>query len=239
MKNIFDDLKKHNIFHFGSYISGSQYLNAYKLIRKYAEPESLILDWGAGSGHFSFFLLNQGHKVDAFTIENECKLSDHLKKTYPDKYRILLHQDPLAALPFDDQSFDIVVSIGVLEHVSDTNHDEIQSLKQIRRVLKPNGVFICYHFPNKYSWIEAITKYLNSKYNHNYKYTTKDITELNEKSKMELLEYGRYGIMPRNSFRVIPNNLLITTIYNSFDYLLSKLLNPFCQNYYFVSRQTE
>jgi ubiquinone/menaquinone biosynthesis C-methylase UbiE len=238
-KNIFNDLKKHKIFHFGSYISGSQYLIAYRLVSKYAKPESLVLDWGTGSGHFSFFLLSKGYKVNAFTIENECKLAYHLQNKYPFKYKILLNQDPLAPLPYADETFDIVVSIGVLEHVRDTNNYEIQSLHEIRRVLKPNGIFICYHFPNKYSLIEAITKHLNSKYNHDYKYTAKAIKELNEKSNMELLEYGRYGIMPRNSLRAIPNNLLLTRIFNSFDYLLSKLLNPFCQNYYFVSRKTE
>jgi len=239
VKNIFDELKKNNIYHFGSYTSGSQYLYAYRLVGKYAKPGLKVLDWGTGSGHFSFFLLSQGYKVDAFTIEIECNLADHLEKIYPGNYNLHLNQDPLAPLPFDDKTFDMVVSIGVLEHVRDTNNNEIQSLNEIRRILKPQGIFVCYHFPNKYSWIEALTKHINSKYNHDYKYTAQDIKEMNKKCNMKLLEHGRYGIMPRNSFRGILNNLFITTIYNSFDYLFSKLLNPFCQNYYFVSRKPD
>ena len=101
---------------------GSQYFIAYRLVSKYAKPESLVLDWGTGSGHFSFFLLSKGYKVNAFTIENECKLAYHLQNKYPYKYKILLNQDPLAPLPYADETFDIVVSIGVLEHVRDTNN---------------------------------------------------------------------------------------------------------------------
>ena len=238
-KNIFDELNKHKIFHFGSYISGSQYLKAYNLVKKYTKPESTVLDWGTGSGHFSYFLLKQGFNVNAFTIEKESNLSAYLSTTFPGKYRILLNQDPLAALPFEDQTFDTVVSIGVLEHVRDTNNYEVNSLNEIRRILKPKGIFVCYHFPNKYSWIEAITKHLNSKYNHDFKYTPADIKKLNEKCNMQLIETGRYGMLPRNSFRVFPNNVLLTKFFNATDNFLSALLNPFCQNNYFVARRNE
>lgn len=238
-KNIFDELNKHKIFHFGSYISGSQYIKAYSLVKKYTMPGWIVLDWGTGSGHFSYFLLKQGFNVNAFTIEKESNLSEYLSTTFPGMYRILLNQDPLADLPFKDQTFDSVVSIGVLEHVRDTNNNEVNALNEIRRILKPNGIFVCYHFPNKYSWIEAITKHLDSKHNHDFKYTTSDIKKLNEKCNMQLLETGRYGILPRNTFRVFPNNILLTKFFNAADNLLSALLNPFCQNHYFVARKNE
>lgn len=238
-KNIFNDLKKLNIYHFGSYLSASQYLLAYELVNKYLKPNSKALDWGTGSGHFSLFLLKQGYEVDAFTIEKECNLEEYLSKSFPQSYRIAKDQNPLSSLPFEDQSFDLVVSIGVLEHVRETNNNEINSLNEIRRVLKPEGIFICYHFPNKFSWIEAITKHLDSKHNHNFKYTSKDIIALNSECQIRLLDFRRYGILPRNSLRVLPNNLVLTKIINFTDTLLSILLNPFCQNYYFVSRKTD
>ncbi|MBQ4132690.1 MAG: methyltransferase domain-containing protein [Desulfovibrionaceae bacterium] len=45
-------------------------------------------------------------------------------------------------------------SIGVFEHVHETGGDQLASLKEISRVLKPEGFFLCFHLPNKYSWVE-------------------------------------------------------------------------------------
>jgi ubiquinone/menaquinone biosynthesis C-methylase UbiE len=239
-QNIFDELRAKGIFHFASYVSASQYSMAYDLVRKYGKEGLAALDWGTGSGHFSYFLLSQGFTVTAFTIERECYLSESLQNSYKEKYRPLVDQHPKRSLPFDDESFDLVVSIGVLEHVRDTNNTEIDSLSEIRRVLKPDGIFICYHFPNKYSWIEALTKHLSSKYNHNFKYSRNDIVAMTATCKLQLLEYKRYGIMPRNSFRFVPNNKLLTQLFNVADSTLSTLLNIFCQNQYFVAqKQTE
>lgn len=236
-KNIFDELKNKGIYHFASYISSSQYSKAYDLVRKYGTEKLNVLDWGTGSGHFSYFLLSQGYNVTAFTIEQQSFLADSLINIYKEKYKLLLDQKPTNPLPFDDESFDLVVSIGVLEHVRETNNTEINSLSEIRRVLKPNGIFICYHFPNKYSWIESITKHLSSKHNHIYKYTNNDIREITGTCKLQLLEVKRYGIMPRNTFRFVPNSKLLTHIFNFVDSTLSVILSPLCQNYYFVAKK--
>jgi ubiquinone/menaquinone biosynthesis C-methylase UbiE len=236
-KNIFNELKIKGIYHFSSYISASQYSKAYDLVKKYGKGELNVLDWGTGSGHFSYFLLSQGFNVTAFTIEQECYLSDSLQNSYKKKYKLLLDQNPTKSLPFNDECFDLVVSIGVLEHVRETNNTEINSLSEIRRVLKPNGIFICYHFPNKYSWIESLTKHLSSKYNHSFKYSYNDIIKMTATCKLQLLEVKRYGIMPRNTFRFVPNNKLLTHLFNFVDSTLSTLLNPFCQNYYFVAKK--
>jgi hypothetical protein len=55
--------------------------------------------------------------------------------------------------------------------------------------------------------------------------------------KLQLLEVKRYGIMPRNTFRFVPNNKLLTHLFNFVDSTLSILLSPFCQNYYFVAKR--
>lgn len=238
-KNIFDKLNSKEIFHFRSYISGSQYLKAYELVKKYTKIQSNALDWGSGSGHFSYFLLKQGYNVTAFSIEQKINLADFLQYSFPGKYSVHLNQDPLAPLPFDDQIFDTVVSIGVLEHVRDTGNNEINSLTEIRRILKPNGIFVCYHFPNTFSWIEAITKHLDVKYNHTFKYNLNDIKTITAKCNLQLLEYARYGILPRNTFRRMPNNIFLTKLFNMIDSSLSFLLNPFCQNYFFVVKKTD
>ncbi|WP_241760378.1 4'-phosphopantetheinyl transferase superfamily protein, partial [Anaplasma marginale] len=52
---------------------------------------------------------------------------------------------------------------------------EIKSLQEISRILKPKGLFICYHFPNKFSLIEKIVSYFPNKYSHPDLYTSQDI----------------------------------------------------------------
>ncbi len=47
-------------------------------------------------------------------------------------------------LPFNDESFDLVVSLQVIEHIEDDH----KYLQEIKRVLKPKGLFFC-STPNK------------------------------------------------------------------------------------------
>jgi SAM-dependent methyltransferase len=48
------------------------------------------------------------------------------------------HQVDLRKLPFSDHSFDVVYASHVLEHID----DDRSALKEIRRILKPNGIAI-------------------------------------------------------------------------------------------------
>lgn len=34
--------------------------------------------------------------------------------------------------------------------------EELASLAEIRRILKPGGLFFCYHFPQKSGWVERV-----------------------------------------------------------------------------------
>jgi ubiquinone/menaquinone biosynthesis C-methylase UbiE len=56
------------------------------------------------------------------------------------------------ALPFPDQTFDLVISNHVIEHVGD-KEDQANHLREIRRVLKSNG-FLYLAVPNKWRLIE-------------------------------------------------------------------------------------
>lgn len=58
-------------------------------------------------------------------------------------------------LPFDDHTFDVVISDQVLEHVS--NFPEV--VTELHRVMKPGGVFL-HFFPSKFAVIEGHTKIL-------------------------------------------------------------------------------
>jgi ubiquinone/menaquinone biosynthesis C-methylase UbiE len=56
-----------------------------------------------------------------------------------------LEQADVLSLPYDDQSFDVVMAAHVLEHLSDPR----RALKEMIRVLKPGGmVFLCLTRPS-------------------------------------------------------------------------------------------
>lgn len=58
-------------------------------------------------------------------------------KKIQSKYHIIRGYVP--PLPFSDSAFDLITAIGITEHVP----DEKLFAKEIWRVLKPNGVYIC------------------------------------------------------------------------------------------------
>lgn len=229
----------HKSLQFGTYVSAYQYLKLYRLMQKYVPAGNAVLDWGTGSGHFSHFLIKAGYQASGFGFNEFPELCKDIN-TDGYQYRQGSPAEP-TRLPFMDDTFDAVASVGVLEHVRETGGDEQASLQEIFRILKPGGVFICYHFPNKYSWIEYLARF-TSRFSHPYLFTTADIQALIQTTPFELLERGRYALLPRNiwqssSFRDPEWGPRIAATYNQADTVLGWLLPMICQNYYFVLRK--
>lgn len=233
------DLEKHHqsLIQFQSLASAHQYKPLYNLMKKFVPRGSKVLDWGSGNGHFSYYLLRCGFKVTGFTIGETVfpKVLNNPKYIF----RKGKKSDP-KILPFPKNSFDAVFSVGVLEHVRETGGDEISSLKEIKRILKPGGLFICFHFPNKYSLVEFISRLISKKFHHQYKFTEKDIKELVKKSGLKILTIRRYGILPRNSFNYFPflrRSKTFAQVWDFLDKILGNLFSPICQNYLFVAKK--
>ncbi len=49
------------LLQFRNLASAHQYKSFYKLFRRYVLPQSKVLDWGTGNGHFSYFLGRAGY----------------------------------------------------------------------------------------------------------------------------------------------------------------------------------
>jgi ubiquinone/menaquinone biosynthesis C-methylase UbiE len=219
-------------------ISFDQYRPSYHLARKYVPRNGRVLDWGAGNGHFSLFLLQSGLDAHAFSIDDapyRSGLSEISRRYQNFRYK---SGDPTTdniSLPYPDDYFDAVFSIGVLEHVREFGGDENASIKEIRRILRPGGVFICTHFPNAHSWVEFVAR------GHVFKYSRKDIRGLAERGQMALVETSRYQMLPYRLTNHLPaklaNNAMIAGTYSALDSALSTLLNIICTCHYFVMRK--
>jgi ubiquinone/menaquinone biosynthesis C-methylase UbiE len=112
-----------------------------------------ILDAGCGSANHAIRLAKRGFQITA--IDFSQPVLDIAAQRINDlglSGRINLRQADLTALPFDDQSFDIVYCWGVLMHIADVE----KAIAELCRVVKPGGRIVISE-ANKAS-VEAVTR---------------------------------------------------------------------------------
>jgi SAM-dependent methyltransferase len=232
-----EGLKK-KIVHFNSLARMNQYRKVYDVSVRYLSPAKKALDWGCGNGHFSYFLLHHGVRTTGFSFD---PAPDYML-SQPGYDHVQGRTDNPISLPLSSASFDLVFSIGVLEHVRDTGGSESASLSEMWRVLKPGGHFLCFHFPNRYGWIEPLADALGIAWHfHKHKYTREQIKRMSAQAHFELVEWGRYNFLPRNVLGRLPTAVCDTragsAALNSIDTALATCLPLFTQNHYFVCQK--
>lgn len=99
---------------------------------KYFPIGSCLLEAGCGSGRFVYFLDQQGYRITGVEIGSDAV--QYMHKMHPD---LNIFQGDVTALPFFENSFDGVLSLGVIEHVPQGVEEP---LREMYRVLKPDGV---------------------------------------------------------------------------------------------------
>lgn len=223
---------------FKAIASAHQYQRLHALTQRLLRPGAEVLDWGAGNGHFSTFLVRSGYRATGYSFE-PFDFVDALR----DPSYVAVPGDPASPvrLPFADASFDGVASCGVLEHVREFSGTEAGSIAEIARVLRPGGVFVCYHFPNAGSWIEFLSRLTPGKYAHQYRFTERDIHALTRDAGLELVELGRYQVIPRNLWGRLPRALRdsqrLARAVDALEALAAAVARPIAQNWYFVARK--
>lgn len=98
----------------------------------------LVLEIGAGNGlNFRFYRPEQVERVEA--IEPDATMLRFARERLSlARVPIELTQAPAEALPFDDETFDSVVTTLVFCSVA----DPVRGLQEIKRVLKPDGMLL-------------------------------------------------------------------------------------------------
>lgn len=96
-----------------------------------------VLDAGCGTGGYLRWLLDAGAFAGSAGIDVAAAAIELARERVPEAE---LHVAPLAALPFEAGTFDLVVSNDVLQHVDDAEVDA--SLDELRRVLRPDGTLL-------------------------------------------------------------------------------------------------
>ena len=133
-------------------------------------------------------------------------------------------------------------SVGVLEHVHEAGGEPRASIREIHRVLKPGGHFLCFHLPNRYAWGENLRKVMKRlgarEEFHPVLYTKRTFGDLLRATPFEVVEARRYGFLWRNRLSDLPRIVIDApagvALINGLDALLEQLFSQFCQNWCFV-----
>lgn len=139
-----------------------------------------ILDVGCGTGFVSQLYPN----FDITGID----ISDEMLKRNPYTWV----KAPAEAIPFPDGTFDFVVCRSLLHHLESPE----AGLKEMHRVLKPDGTFVCWetNFSMFNDWMRRIAK-LTRRFSHLHKnFKRKELLRMIKSANLEVSQVYLHGI---------------------------------------------
>lgn len=99
------------------------------------------LDIGCGTGRWTKYLSKRIGFIEAIDPSSAVVAADHLLAGI-DNVRIA--KASVETIPFDDETFDFAMSIGVLHHIPNTQKAMIDCVKKVKK----GGYFYCYLYHN-------------------------------------------------------------------------------------------
>jgi 2-polyprenyl-3-methyl-5-hydroxy-6-metoxy-1,4-benzoquinol methylase len=126
-----------------------EYPYSCEMLKRYLRGNGTVLDIGSALTFFPHYLANQGYEVHATDIDRQ--VIDWYRNI--ETQAVFLKENPkfgklksykledVTRLGFQNEMFDAVTNISVLEHLPYTAL--VRAVEEIYRVLKMNGVLIC------------------------------------------------------------------------------------------------
>ena len=133
MKNDFWD-KNAKIYDKFMKKDSSAYEQMYDLIRPAIKNKD-VLELASGTGLISKHIVSSAHSIEA-TDASEKMIN--IVKTDNNSSKLHFSVQDMFSLPYADNSFDVVIIANALHSVPSPE----KALKEIKRVLKPNGILI-------------------------------------------------------------------------------------------------
>ena len=132
-----------------------------------------LLDIGCGDGNFTMLMAKTCGAKDVYGVDISEKGVEMARKNGIKAFKVDVDEE---RLPFDDNYFDLVTALEVIEHLFDPDH----FLEEVYRVLKPNGVFVL-STPNLasiHNRIALLLGYQPFSMNPSHRYRVGHITEV-------------------------------------------------------------
>jgi SAM-dependent methyltransferase len=103
---------------------------------------SYVMDVGCGTGRWTKYLSKNAGFIEAVDPSDALIAADNLLGTSVENVR--LTKASTDNLPFEDETFDFVMSVGVLHHIPDTQ----KAMQDCVKKVKKGGHFYCYLYYN-------------------------------------------------------------------------------------------
>ncbi len=178
------------------------------ILREYAQlpaNQIKVLDWGCGKGQITYLLQARGFDVtscDVVSASDDSAFGQEVPIVHL-KGISVVPLEHVSQLPFEDQTFDCVVSSGVLEHV----HSDVASLKEIRRILRPGGLFFITLLPYFLSWTQAVARFRGNNY-HDRLYNRRHLRLLAENAGFQVAGSFHSQLFPKNTVDIALDRVL-------------------------------
>ncbi|MBI4058005.1 class I SAM-dependent methyltransferase [Candidatus Microgenomates bacterium] len=141
-----------------------EHIQRYRFCKPYIEGKT-ILDLGCGTGYGSAIMLTLGAR-EVIGTDIDPDAIKFAKKNFK-KRKLSFYIADAISLPFPNNSFDVVVSFEVIEHMKDYQ----QYIQEVLRVLKKKGYCI-FSTPNRKQYRAGTSPY------HFKEFTAQDLREL-------------------------------------------------------------
>jgi SAM-dependent methyltransferase len=191
------------------------------VVRKFGGSPKKIVDWGGGLGQVAKLASQYFADVECYLVDKGPVEEFWHTELGISGVRSGIAGESINKIAYDAGVVDIVISSGVLEHTFECGVSEAAALREIYRILSPNGKLFIWNLPTKWGLVDNVHKLLGGFY-HNRRYTFDDTVGLLNNSGFDILKMEKHDLLfPRIKewiSKVLPPDIVFYG-----DCLLSKL----------------
>jgi 2-polyprenyl-3-methyl-5-hydroxy-6-metoxy-1,4-benzoquinol methylase len=116
----------------------------------------LVLEAGCGAGRFTEVLLKKGARLVSADLSDAVEVN---QENFPQNDNHMVIQADINNMPFADETFDVVVCLGVIQHTPNSE----KTIEDLFKLVKKEGILVIDHYAfNKSHYLRLAPLYRNS-----------------------------------------------------------------------------